>query len=324
MDETSELSAWREVHNVLLTSVRKAQEAIAIQKAQRRYWLEEIAYNLDDNGLPAIHSVWKRPVRARTNNKVEKKRNTKVDTKVTQNKRKVTKATVEKTNNDDDDDDNDNISNEVPVPTKKRRKKNQDKVVDAVRPKKHTKIVIKRATPIKKHSSQQSINTSTRENMDDDDNSDSDIGLTSHDIFESTTTTSPNQHESTTLSFCNEPISSFERISSQDEYMTAAHGETVAPTSSISSTRDFRNDPNWTDHTNVHHHASPISMTRNSSSISEDEQRQVGIQLPFMESPHAMTGGPTTLTSSLTPIIRNYTSLQDIAMNDDSDDEDRF
>jgi hypothetical protein len=66
VDTEDDVAAWREVHATLLIAVQKAQEAIAIQKAQRRYWLEEIAWNLDDSGQLANHSIWKRPIRAET------------------------------------------------------------------------------------------------------------------------------------------------------------------------------------------------------------------------------------------------------------------
>jgi hypothetical protein len=66
-DETLEyLAAWREVHSTLLLAVRKAQDAISIQKAQRRYWLEEIAWNLGEDGSLTAFSSWNRPVSVST------------------------------------------------------------------------------------------------------------------------------------------------------------------------------------------------------------------------------------------------------------------
>ena len=60
----SELDSWRQVHRTLINAVIVAEEAVAIQKAQRRYWLQEIAANLDEEGT-SMHqstSIWKRPV----------------------------------------------------------------------------------------------------------------------------------------------------------------------------------------------------------------------------------------------------------------------
>lgn len=61
-DPLDDLEAWREVHATLLQAVRKAQEAVDMQKAQRRYWLEEIAWNLSEDGCPTGASAWLRPV----------------------------------------------------------------------------------------------------------------------------------------------------------------------------------------------------------------------------------------------------------------------
>jgi hypothetical protein len=57
-----DVAVWREVHSTLLLAVRKAQDAIAIQKAQRRYWMEEIAWNLGEDGSLTPFSSWNRPV----------------------------------------------------------------------------------------------------------------------------------------------------------------------------------------------------------------------------------------------------------------------
>jgi hypothetical protein len=61
-DALEDVAAWREVHSTLLLAVQKAQDAIAIQKAQRRYWLEEIAWNLGEDGSLTAFSSWNRPV----------------------------------------------------------------------------------------------------------------------------------------------------------------------------------------------------------------------------------------------------------------------
>jgi hypothetical protein len=57
----SELESWRQVHGSLIEAVKVAEEAVAAQKAQRRYWLEEICANLDEEGMHQPTSVWKRP-----------------------------------------------------------------------------------------------------------------------------------------------------------------------------------------------------------------------------------------------------------------------
>lgn len=59
-DLAEDLEAWKEVHEHLLVAVQKAQQSIAAQKAQRRYWLEEIAWNLNDNGSLTNASRWRR------------------------------------------------------------------------------------------------------------------------------------------------------------------------------------------------------------------------------------------------------------------------
>lgn len=62
VDHSEDWEEWREVHAKLIQAVRKSQEAVAIQKAQRRYWLEEIAWNLSEDGSLTSASAWKRPV----------------------------------------------------------------------------------------------------------------------------------------------------------------------------------------------------------------------------------------------------------------------
>jgi hypothetical protein len=57
----SELESWRQVHRSLIEAVKVSEEAVAAQKAQRRYWLEEICANLDEEGMHQPTSVWKRP-----------------------------------------------------------------------------------------------------------------------------------------------------------------------------------------------------------------------------------------------------------------------
>jgi hypothetical protein len=57
----SELDAWKEVHATLTEAVKRAQDAVNAQKAQRRFWLEEICTNLTGEGKLKA-TVWNRPV----------------------------------------------------------------------------------------------------------------------------------------------------------------------------------------------------------------------------------------------------------------------
>jgi hypothetical protein len=61
-DQISELESWRHVHRTLIEAVKVSEAAVAAQKTQRRYWLEEICANLGDGGLHQQSSLWKRPV----------------------------------------------------------------------------------------------------------------------------------------------------------------------------------------------------------------------------------------------------------------------
>lgn len=60
---TAELDAWRQVHTLLRRSVEKARIAVDQKKAERRYWMEELAFNLSETtgGKLDPHSSWKRP-----------------------------------------------------------------------------------------------------------------------------------------------------------------------------------------------------------------------------------------------------------------------
>jgi len=60
----SELQAWREVHEHLSKAVLVAKEAVAVAKAQRRYWLEEICANLTPEGKLINTSTWKKTGKA--------------------------------------------------------------------------------------------------------------------------------------------------------------------------------------------------------------------------------------------------------------------
>jgi hypothetical protein len=57
-----DIESWRELHRNLIEAVKVAEEAVASQKVQRRYWLEEICANLDEDGTHLTSSVWNRPL----------------------------------------------------------------------------------------------------------------------------------------------------------------------------------------------------------------------------------------------------------------------
>jgi hypothetical protein len=59
----SELKAWEEAHRHLSRAVLVSKEAVALAKAQRRYWMEEICANLTPEGKPTATSVWKKPTK---------------------------------------------------------------------------------------------------------------------------------------------------------------------------------------------------------------------------------------------------------------------
>ena len=59
----AELQAWREAHEHLSKAILVAKEAVAVAKAQRRYWLEEVCANLTPEGKLVINSVWKKPMK---------------------------------------------------------------------------------------------------------------------------------------------------------------------------------------------------------------------------------------------------------------------
>ena len=60
-DAVPQLEVWQEVHSSLLHAIRKSQAGIAVEKAQRRFWLEEIAANLNEDGTLKNKSIWQRP-----------------------------------------------------------------------------------------------------------------------------------------------------------------------------------------------------------------------------------------------------------------------
>jgi hypothetical protein len=64
-ESQSEMESWREAHKTLTEAVIVAKEAVTAAKAQRRYWLEEIAANLTAEGKLTSSSVWKKPTKAK-------------------------------------------------------------------------------------------------------------------------------------------------------------------------------------------------------------------------------------------------------------------
>lgn len=58
----TDLEAWKQVHSTLTEAVQRAQEAVNIRKAQRRFWMEEICSNMTVEGKLKSSSVWKRPL----------------------------------------------------------------------------------------------------------------------------------------------------------------------------------------------------------------------------------------------------------------------
>ncbi|GAX11497.1 hypothetical protein FisN_22Lh190 [Fistulifera solaris] len=62
MDTNAELESLRKVHALLMEAVKTAESAVNAQLAQRRFWLEEICSNLDEEGNLQSTSIWKRPV----------------------------------------------------------------------------------------------------------------------------------------------------------------------------------------------------------------------------------------------------------------------
>lgn len=62
-DTHSELEAWRQVHAHLSKAILVATEAVAVAKAQRRFWCEEIHANLTLEGKLVNTSSWKKSTR---------------------------------------------------------------------------------------------------------------------------------------------------------------------------------------------------------------------------------------------------------------------
>jgi hypothetical protein len=62
MAEPNELEAWREVHGKLLMACELAQEAVDEERRALRYWMEELAANLTEDGQRTANSVWTPPM----------------------------------------------------------------------------------------------------------------------------------------------------------------------------------------------------------------------------------------------------------------------
>lgn len=60
-EQKTDIESWRKIHKNLIESVIVAKEAVAAEKAQRRYWLEEICANLTPEGKLTAASIWKKP-----------------------------------------------------------------------------------------------------------------------------------------------------------------------------------------------------------------------------------------------------------------------
>ena len=320
-DDDDEVGAWRNVHSTLLLAVHEAQKAIAVQKAQRRFWLEEIVHNLDDTGRPANRSVWQRPVQARMETKKKKRKKngpvkslatTTTSAKTTKAKKKKPAKSGSEMNEQADVPDYNGNSSTMAPPKKRRRTKNETDNDPKVG-KKRTKVVIKRtASNIKPAKSNVSIVASTYEN---------------EDLSEFADRSEPHRVSSSHLRHANFDDDDDDDIDGDDNHN--------------SSRKTYHNHPNWTiDDNDVgdgQHH--PYSQNNDWNIINnnnaddddgdngdddddlDDHMPSSPTSAPLLVSHHSVINTATTTT----PTIRNYTSLQDIAMNeDDSDEGDRF
>lgn len=66
MAATADLESVRKIHRTLIEAVKTAESAVHAQLAQRRFWLEEICSNLDEEGGLQATSIWKRPIHVKT------------------------------------------------------------------------------------------------------------------------------------------------------------------------------------------------------------------------------------------------------------------
>lgn len=58
--DNCDLATWQHLHRTLHNAVRVAQEQVDIQKAQKRYWMEEIAAHIQADGTLQPHSSWRK------------------------------------------------------------------------------------------------------------------------------------------------------------------------------------------------------------------------------------------------------------------------
>jgi hypothetical protein len=299
-----EVNTWRQVHSTLFNAVIKAQEAVAIQKAQRRFWLEEIAYNLDDAGQPASHSLWKRPIRAIATIKAVRKKKDPVTTPPldsstpTLKKRKSTKAPLGTAGTVTSNTENDDSILDAVQPTKKRRKKTEDlnDNLSSLKKPKQAKLVIKRAASTKQQAEKFPTTTTSatgRPFYNDDGDGDDDI--------------------------------SEEDFDDEDD-MAAIEHEPQPLVSRSHPNQSSMNDSNWAhdnDDNDSYHDTIPHQRMLSTHDDDDDNDNDDVSQPP--SPPRSSFLASSTHSSNPAPAIRNYTSLQDIAMNeDDSDDEDRF
>jgi hypothetical protein len=353
-EDEDEVRAWKEVHSTLLMAVNKAQEAIAIQKAQRRFWLEEIVYNLDDAGRPTNRSVWKRPVRARTDaeetkQKKKKKANTTkglvksttasaaTASVASQGKKKKAPKSegVIKVKSNTDSEKSDNPI--VPTNPKKRRKKNdpenEDPPTSKKKPSKRTKTQTldtqrtgtnkkPKSSPKRSKVPKASLTSYDEDRYEEDESIDHPSHLVHRNEFHHQTSSATTSSAATTATHGNPHPSSSTKL---------------YPTNH--ATHYDENDPNWTDYDPQQQQHHPYAayndnnhgMPNNSNADDDTETDHGDMDDDSVDPPPpsamllSLSSHHSTTTTTPTPTIRNYTSLQDIAMNDDdSDEEDRF
>ena len=355
-----ELRAWREVHSTLLVAVHKAQEAVAIQKAQRRYWLEEIVYNLDDAGRPTNRSVWQRPVPARTDTKETKTAkktkgitkppdtltNTVTTTSQTKKKKAATKAeSATKAKSKTDPDRNATVT--APTKSKKRRKKNDpdhnDDPTKPTKPIKRTKLVLKRTgqknttgsctikpkpSTTKTKVSKATAMASYDDHEDDsqsyhNNNDDASIDRTTSDFAESQHHLHHHHNAVSSISHTYPDTTNY----NNNYYSTTGNYNYGHPngTNDDPSPDSYVDVPPYNDHMNRNiNDGNDDDDDENNNDDHDDDDVDDGTA-PRPPPSSSSLRLSSHHSSTTTPTIRNYTSLQDIAMNDDdSDDEDRF
>lgn len=257
-----DVAAWREVHATLLKAVQTARDAVAILKMQRRYWLEEIAWNLDDSGRVASHSVWKQPICVAQKPETNSKRKS-IGQAV--KRKKTSPHSTEKSGS----------SQKEP----KRQKKNAD---GASGGKKTPKIILKRS---EHHSVSAIPSKSQAVNQEFDSAENYELDHSKEEIV---------------------PVSGVRQDFPGGQYVQdASYHREIYPASS----------PTWDD---PDLHDSRPALFSSAYPPPQSFVATSGVTVPVV--PSTQLSVPTF---HQTHPIRNYTSLQDIAMNDESD-EDRF